>query len=80
MFSNLRAEMIRHSVAATDLARAIHKTDKSVHNKLKGQGDFTLTEVYAIRDTFFPDMSIEYLFSKDTSPQINRLERRYKPC
>lgn len=66
MFSNLRAEMARHSITAIDISRIIHKTDKSTRSKINGQGDFTLTEIYAIRDTFFPEMNLEYLFARDT--------------
>ena len=52
MFPNLRAEMTRNDVTEVDISRVTHKTDKYVRSKISGQGDFTLTEVYAIRDAF----------------------------
>lgn len=66
MFPNLRAEMARCGVTATDLSKVAHKTDRSIRDKIGGRGDFTLTEIYAIRDAFFPEMTLEYLFERDT--------------
>ena len=65
MFPNLRAEMSRHVVATADIARVTHRTDKTIREKINGNADFTLSELCAIRDTFFPGMSIYYLFDKD---------------
>lgn len=65
MFPNLRAEMVRHNVTAVDLSKATHKTDRSIRDKIAGRGDFSLTEVYAIRDAFFPGMELEYLFARN---------------
>lgn len=66
MFPNLHAEMARCNITATDFAKVIHKTNRSIRDKIGGQGDFTLTEVCAIRDAFFPEMTLEYLFMRDT--------------
>lgn len=65
MFPNLRAEMSRADVSTADISRATHKTDKTVLSKISGKADFTLSEVYAIRDTFFPGFGIEYLFATE---------------
>lgn len=64
MFPNLRAEMARKNVTVSDLAKAIHKTDRSVRDKVSGKGDFSWSEINVIRDQFFSGLSIEYLFSK----------------
>lgn len=66
MFPNLRAEMTRCGLTAADLSRVAHKTDRSIRDKIGGRGDFTLTEIYAIRNTFFPEMTLEYLFERET--------------
>ena len=66
MFPNRRAEMVRHNVTAVDLSKATHNTDRSIRDKIAGRGDFSLTEVYTIRDTFFPGMELEYLFARNT--------------
>lgn len=67
MFPNLRAEMTRHNVTATDISKVTHKTDRSIRDRIAGRGDFTLTEVYTIRDAFFPGMELEYLFARNAS-------------
>ena len=66
MFPNLRAEMVRHNVTASDISKVTHKTDRNIRDKIAGRGDFSLTEIYAIRDTFFPGMKLEYLFARNT--------------
>lgn len=65
MFPNLRAEMARCGVTVADISKVAHKTDRSIRDKIGGRGDFTLTEIYAIRDAFFTGMSLEYLFERD---------------
>lgn len=65
MFPNLCAEMSRYAIETVDVARVTHRTAKTVRDKITGKADFTLPEIYAIRDTFFPDLSIDYLFERD---------------
>lgn len=66
MFPNLNAEMARANMTTLDLAKATHKTSRSVKDKMTGRSEFTLNEVLAIRNELFPGMSIEYLFSKES--------------
>ena len=63
MCLNLKAEMMKKNITTSDVARSIHKTDRSVRDKIKGKSDFTWSEANSIRDDFFPGMSIEYLFA-----------------
>lgn len=65
MFPNLRAEMARNGINATDIARVIRKTDKSVRNKLNGMGEFSLDEVVNIRNTLFPGIALDFLFKRE---------------
>lgn len=67
MLSNLRAEMTRYGVTASDIAREIGKTDRSIRDKISGKRDFTLPESAAIRDAFFPGLSLEYLFARSSA-------------
>lgn len=66
MLVNLKAEMTRYGVTATDIAKVTGKTDRSVRDKISGKRDFTLPESAAIRDAFFPGMKLEYLFSRSS--------------
>lgn len=67
MFPNLRAEMARCSptLKIKDIAKALNISEKSVSNKMNGKSKFTLEEAAQIRDAFFPDIGIEFLFSKE---------------
>ncbi len=64
MFPNLRAEMVRNGVTVSDISRVTHKTDKSIRNKMNGVGDFTLAEAAAIKDTLFPNFTLDFLFDR----------------
>lgn len=62
MLLNLKAEMIKNKVTASDIADVIGRTDRAVRSKVSGKTSFTFTEARSIRDKFFPELSIEYLF------------------
>ena len=62
MFKNLQKEMKEQHISNRDIARAIEKDERSISNKLSGRTDFTRIEMFTIRDTFFPEMTLEYLF------------------
>ena len=66
MFPNLRAEMARCSpiLRTKDMAKALNISEKSVSNKMNGKSKFTLEEAAQIRNVFFPDIGIEFLFAK----------------
>ena len=64
MFHNLEAEMARSRVTVKDIAKCINKTEKSVRNKLQGIRPFTWPEIVMIRDSYFPDMDLQYLFDQ----------------
>lgn len=61
--NNLRAEMQRSNLSFGDIARCISKTERTVRDKESGRVAFTLPEAILIRDSFFPGMSLEYLFA-----------------
>jgi hypothetical protein len=57
--------MARNGVTKFDIAKAIGKSDKKVFESVKGLYAFTVYEAMTIRDTFFPGMTIEYLFANE---------------
>ena len=65
MFPNLRAEMARKGLSVNEIASRIGCTSKTFRNKLSGKSEFTRAEVFKIRNEFFPNLSIEYLFQND---------------
>lgn len=67
---NLKAEMARFDVSNSDIQNVLGCSAKTVLNKLNGTTEFTMSEGFKVRDTFFPSMDLEYLFAKD--PQAAR--------
>ena len=64
MFPNLNAEMARKGLKRKDLARVFKGRIPSVSEKLNGKYPLYLDEARQIRDEFFPEYSIDYLFEK----------------
>lgn len=62
MIYNLRAEMARKRIKNTDISKAIKVNEKTFRNKLNGITSFTFLETKIIRDTFFTELRLEYLF------------------
>lgn len=64
-FPNLEAEMARKGLKGKDLAKVLGVRIATVYDKLNGKYSFSLDEAMIIKQTFFPEYSIEYLFSKE---------------
>lgn len=64
MLNNLRAEMKRNGLNSVKLAAAIGKSEKAVRDKIAGRTNFNVFEAMSIRDKFFPNMTLEYLFAR----------------
>lgn len=62
MYKNLEAEMTRFDISNDDIAKVINKNSRTVRNKRAGITAFTLPEIITIRDTFFPELKLEYIF------------------
>lgn len=62
--ANINAEMVRRRLRKPEVAAALGISERTFRNKLQGKTEFTFAEVQAVRDTFFPDLSLEYLFEK----------------
>lgn len=65
MLVNLKCEMVRKNLSTVDISREIGKTSRAVSYKIAGNQAFTLPEAIAIRDRFFPSLTLEYLFAED---------------
>ena len=66
MLRNLKAEMVRANVKADDLAALIGVKRKTIDNKIAQRSDFSFAEAVSIRDAYFPDAQLEYLFTPTT--------------
>lgn len=63
MFMNLKIEMLKAGVTGKNISEKLGTSSKTIYNKLNGFSEFTRKEMYTIRDEFFPDKTIEHLFS-----------------
>lgn len=61
-YRNLEAELKRKNITKKDLAEAFNLRYATISDKLNGKTRLTLNEAFAIKEKFFPDLSIEYLF------------------
>lgn len=65
MYPNLRAEMARKNIKVMVIAQALSISYDTMSNKINGKSDFTRAEIFKIRDEFFPDLTLEYLFETE---------------
>jgi len=66
MLANLAAEIARNKITRHDIARVLGTTYNTVSLKINGHYEFTVTEAQKIQKAFFPDLTIEYLFERQT--------------
>lgn len=62
VYPNLEAEMARHGYTREDIASKLEIHVSGVYLMLSGKRNISLTRAAQIRDAFFPDMRIDYLF------------------
>ncbi|WP_420038583.1 helix-turn-helix domain-containing protein [Parageobacillus thermoglucosidasius] len=65
VYKNLAAEMARKGITKKDLARSLNLRYPTVVDKTNGKSRFYLDEAIKIKETFFPDLDLEYLFESD---------------
>lgn len=64
MYSNLKAEMARNRLVNKDIAKILNVTEKTAREKINGTRTWKIDEAFLVRDTAFPDLSVEYLFQQ----------------
>lgn len=62
MYRNLKAEMLRKNVSYKDLASLLNTTERTISNKVYGKTFFKSNEMFLIKETFFEDIGLDYLF------------------
>ena len=55
--------MVRAGVARSDIAELLGLTYRTIHSRFNGESDWKYSECLLVRDTYFPDKKLEYLFS-----------------
>ena len=67
MFKNLLIEMMRKDITKMMIAKELQKSYETIKSRFKGKTQWKESEMFCIRDKFFPGMTIEYLFEKTTT-------------
>jgi len=62
VFKNLRAEMARVPLSGKEIADEIGITAQCFYDKMSGRTEFKRSEMQGIRDTYFADKTLDYLF------------------
>lgn len=62
VYPNLCAEMARHGLTGTDLAKSMGVSPRTVTNWLNGSTDIKFETCKAIKDKHFPLLTVDYLF------------------
>lgn len=63
MYPNLNAEMARHNIKQSNIANALNIKKATVSDKVNNKTSFKIDECKEIKKSFFPNLSLEYLFA-----------------
>ena len=64
-YRNLKAEMARGGITQATVARHLGMTPTNFNLKVNEKVPFTIEEARDVRDRFFPDATLDYLFASD---------------
>lgn len=64
LFRNLVAEMARYDIKSKDLAECLGCSERTIFSKVHEKMAISFFDALKIRDTFFPDLKLEYLFQQ----------------
>ncbi|KZR58334.1 hypothetical protein [Pseudobacillus badius] len=65
VYRNLRAEMARNNITIQDIADLLNVRYATACDKMNGKYRFFYDEAKAIKEFFFKDQPLEYLFESD---------------
>lgn len=64
-YKNLKEKMASRNVKIEDIASLLEIHRNSASNKVNGSSSFSITESIKVRNAFFPDLELDYLFATD---------------
>ena len=66
MFENLKAEMSRKNISIMDLSKdeELGLSYETLRNKFSGKTEWTRREIWILKNKYFQNKSIEYLFEQ----------------
>lgn len=66
---NLEAEMKRNKISRSDIANLLGLSYRTIHSRFNGESEWGYTECVKVRDAYFPDKSLDYLFATDENSE-----------
>lgn len=64
MYKNLLYEMVKQNLTVSKMASELNWNYDTLRNKLSGSSDWWRKEMIALKDKYFSECSLEYLFEK----------------
>lgn len=61
---NVKGEMAKRNIKTEDIANELKIHRNSASNKINGKTSFSIEEAVRIKEKYFPDLSLKYLFAK----------------
>lgn len=61
-YKRLVAEMFVKGITKGDLAKLLGKSREDIENKLNGKTDFSLSEAILVKNVYFKEFSMHYIF------------------
>jgi len=68
--------MLKKNITVSDIAKTLQKRRSTVGDKINGRYRMHVDEAFAIKDAFFPESSIDYLFDSSDQTEDERGEVR----
>ena len=66
MYPNLKVELARKNLTQKDIAKCLGITEPTANKKVNGVAKLNLKDISLIRQTFFTNLSLDYLFESAT--------------
>lgn len=64
--NNLKGELVRKGISQGEVASFLSTQTSTVNKKLNGHIPFTISEAFRIKNEFFPEFTVDYLFVNDS--------------
>ena len=66
MFKNLNAEFVRIGISPhVGVAVSLNCSERTARNRLNGKTQFSIFEAVKIKEKYFPELTVDYLFESD---------------
>lgn len=78
MYKNLKAELKKNNITALSIAKFLNVRSATIYDKINGKYRFYYDEAKKIKETFFPELPIEYLFETEETIETARKEQPHE--